>query len=237
MINGVSSALSGSPLINLIPALRTELELIPVSDSLVYLIDTVPEEALYTLAVQFNVLGWAGWNLASTEADKRALIKRAYLIHRYKGTIFGIDLALRALGFSDITIREGLGVEHDGTHVRDGSITYAGGNWATFRVSLGVPDDFAISPEVTQEVINVIEAHKNARSHLLDVTFRTTFSDSLGLSETLELDDGNLTDRLSGGIRRDGSSNYDGTEQHNGISETGRFTIFVNGQISETYEF
>lgn len=234
---GLSNVFNTSPLRFLADATANELGLLPVDRMAIYFIDSVPTEALYTLAQQFNVLGWTGWNLATTEAEQRELIKKAYLIHTYKGTVFGIKTALEILGFSNVEIREGVGVDYDGTYVHDGAITYAGGNWATFRVTLTVGPDFEITAQASQEVRAVIEAHKNARSHLIDITFRLSFEDQLQLEEILEIDNNDFTDRLAGGIRYDGEFNYGGSSTHNATFERGTFVIFVNNQVSEIYEF
>src|SRR5438067_1619782 len=86
---------------------------------LVYIVDQVRSEALPILAAQFDVLGFKGWALCNTDDDRRALIKRAIELHRYKGTPWAIKESLKSIGFTNVRIEE---------HTPD--------HWAKFRVYL-----------------------------------------------------------------------------------------------------
>ena len=57
-------------------------------------IDQLPEPVLDLLAWQFHI---EGWELASSIEEKRALIKSAIELHRYKGTKWAILEVLRLL--------------------------------------------------------------------------------------------------------------------------------------------
>lgn len=71
-----------------------------VSKLLVYLVDTVNVSALPHLAEQFHLLGNEGWLFASTEQEKRNLIKNAIELHKYKGTKYALRKVLEILNLN-----------------------------------------------------------------------------------------------------------------------------------------
>jgi phage tail P2-like protein len=73
---------------------------------LVNLVDNVDASALPHLAEQFNVYGRSQWQLATTEAAKRSLIKQAIPLHRRKGTPWAVKQAILALGFAEVDLIE-----------------------------------------------------------------------------------------------------------------------------------
>jgi len=212
---------------------RAELNEIPINSLLMYVVDQVPAEALFYLASQFNVLGWRGWNLAQTEQDRRNLVKSAITMHRKKGTVFAIKEAVRQVGFQEATVVEGIGVDYDGAHNYDGSISYAGGNWATFRVIVAVDGTVAISPALSADIRAMVQEYKAERSTLIDISFRLTLSDTLEYSELLEYDDSQLIERLNGGVYYGGAANYDGSQLHNNGADSVNLRIFRNGILIE----
>lgn len=94
----------------LVPALRNDLNMraletlaarlsgLNLAPSVLYDFDHVEASALIHLAEQFNVLGDAGWDMANTEAKKRALLKEAVALHRIKGTPYAVKRSLELLG-------------------------------------------------------------------------------------------------------------------------------------------
>jgi P2-related tail formation protein len=146
-------------------------QIMEVEKLLVYMIDTVDVDALPSLAEQFNLLGFNGWNSAQTIDDKRALIKKAIELHRYSGTPFAIRRALESVGCFDVEIEEGVGPIYDGFFIHDGTITYGEGNWATFRVAVD-PGARTIDDVATAELTSLINAWKNARSKLVGLIYK-----------------------------------------------------------------
>lgn len=57
-------------------------------------IDSLSEEVLDLLAWQFHI---EGWEMAETEEEKRALIKKAIELHKYKGTKWAVEKVLELL--------------------------------------------------------------------------------------------------------------------------------------------
>lgn len=62
---------------------------------LVYWFDIVDASALPLLAQQFHIMGLEGWDFATTESEKRALLKQAVELHRYKGTPWAVRQGIR----------------------------------------------------------------------------------------------------------------------------------------------
>lgn len=233
-MDNIASALAGASHLTAIGrAARSEGQDLPVESLLMYVVDSAPEDALYYLAEQFNVLGWKGWNLANTEEDRRTLIKNAITLHRKKGTVFAIKEAVRSVGFEDATVREGVGVEYDAAHNYDGTISYVGGNWATFRVSVAVGGGVEIGPSLSSDLRALIDEYKNARSHLIDITFSIALSDTINYSELLEYDDDQAIDQLLNGHNYDSMISYDGNAVHDNGADSVNLRIFENGILIE----
>ncbi|MDR1709999.1 MAG: phage tail protein [Candidatus Accumulibacter sp.] len=192
--------------------LAGRLSEIDLSPLLVYLVDTVAESALPYLAEQFHVLGAEGWRLATTEAQRRALLARAIALHRTKGTPWSIREALKALGFNDVEIEE-----HMPSNRYDGAISYSGAQvhdaygWAQFRVITDAGDDQPITAEQTALIIDAINEWKPARCHLVDVRHRASEAETIDVDERHEAEaELDLADRHRWGRRfYDGEIRYD----------------------------
>jgi hypothetical protein len=161
---------------------------IDISQVMANFIDNVSVNALPSIAKYWDILGNRGYGLAQTEAEKRAMIKRAHELHRYKGTPYAIKEGLKSIGFTQVTILEGVGgqsIKYDGTHAFNGSAQYGamtlGYHWATFMViALGHPN---VTPQVDAQARDIINLFKNARSLLVGVGY-TAVS---GLNNELDL--------------------------------------------------
>ncbi len=104
------------------------------------------EELLDLLAWQFHI---EGYDLAQSTEEKKALIKSAIELHRYKGTPYAIKKVLQALGL------EGRVLEW---------FDYSG-NPHRFRVEIDLLD-IGLSEETLTELENLINQYKNERSWL-----------------------------------------------------------------------
>lgn len=186
-------------------AIKRQLDLVPLEVLLVYLVDKVPAAALPLLASQFDVLGYKGMRLATTEQDQRNLIKRAIELHRYKGTVWAVEEALKSIGFTDILI-----VEH------------VSGHWANFRVEI-TNVSIRLTAGTVTDIISMIKEYKNTRSHLVDVLMRLQFEDTLFVNDDqafvfIEI---RIFDNLylSGTLFYNGIGEYDGAYDHSGDSD------------------
>lgn len=192
-------------------AVKQQLATVDISKVLVYMVDEVDARALPVLADQFDVLGYKGMRLTQTVDDQRKLIKKAIELHRYKGTVYGVKEAMKAVGFADAVI-----VEH------------VSGHWANFSVNL-LNAGYGITAETIANLIKMINEYKNTRSNLVLVNMdllvedEMAFNDLSGtdydeadINENFESDD-NLI--MSNNLLYDGSGDYDGSYDHSGDSD------------------
>lgn len=177
---------------------KQRLNALELDKLLIYLINSVDERALYYLASQFDLLGYKGWKLADTEEKKRNLIRSAIELHRYKGTIYAIKMALAALGYPNVIITE---------HVT---------HWATFKLSLNVGDN-TLDPQAISDVVSVVNEYKNARSHFTGIEFEIRFDDTLTITDSSSEGYADVvTDPLfvGGDFRYNGEEMYDGSRNY-----------------------
>jgi hypothetical protein len=217
---------------------------------LVCLVDIVPEAMLPHLGDQFHIMGNEGWNLTSTVAQRRALIKRSIELHRTKGTPWAIKEALRALGFTDLQIVEHLPEnDYDGSLAYDGGNTYGDFHWAQFRVDLNADDMRALTADDIARIVGAITEWKPARSHLVDVRYRgNDVEDAVTYREedalNIEIDqadvhtwgrplyDGSLAHDQGQPITYGGKFDYSGAQAHSGLTDEGE----VYGEACEELE-
>ena len=72
---------------------------IDLTRMLIYIIDAVDASALPHLAWQFHITNNEGWQLATSDEQRRQLIKKSISLHKMKGKISGITYILKLLGF------------------------------------------------------------------------------------------------------------------------------------------
>lgn len=166
-------------------------------------------------------LAWAlsvdGWELADTDADRRALIRHSIELHRHKGTAWAVEEAMKAAGYADATIIEGLPQRlHDGAAGYSGVDTYAAGQWAVFRLLLDIGEGRAISAAEAARVRAAVEKWKPARSHLRDLLYQSSVSDSQPITDTVSTVTARLgvSDPGVFGQRYDGALRHDQAELH-----------------------
>ncbi|GAB6178599.1 phage tail protein I [Desulfobaculum senezii] len=104
------------------------------------------------------LLAWLAWSLSVdawdeswTEAQKREAIRAAVWVHRHKGTRGAVDRAVRALGYR-VRIREWWEENPKGEPY-------------TFAIEIEV-DDRGVDAGLYGMLTRVVDAAKNARSHL-----------------------------------------------------------------------
>ena len=121
---------------------------IDIDTLLVIIIDNLPTDALPHLAEQYHITGNEGWLHANTENEKRALIKNAIKIHRYKGTKYALLEIFNTLNLMG-TITEWF--EY-------------GGKPYNFRVRFDTNKLF--EEKFEKEILDLIHENKNVRSVL-----------------------------------------------------------------------
>lgn len=185
-------------------AVKKQLETIDISKVLVYNIDQVDAKAIPTLAEQFDVLGFKGLRLANNETEQRAIIKKSIELHRYKGTIYGVKEAMKAVGFADAVI-----VEH------------VDGHWANFTINL-LNEGVGITTDTIANLIRMVEEYKNTRSNLVRINMDLLVNDTIGFEDDGDLVEDFLNDDslvFSNKLFYDGTADYDGANDHSGDND------------------
>lgn len=143
-------SLQGDSRMENLARLIARLSALPVSVPIVNLFDRVDASALASLAEQFHVMGDEGWNLAGTEAARRALLKRAIELHRHKGTPWAVRTALETALPTEASIKEWFAY---------------GGDPFFFRVRLDV-SELGLDEQGLTSAVRLILDYKNVRSWL-----------------------------------------------------------------------
>lgn len=190
----MASPLQGVPHIAAFDQLAQErFSLIHLENILVNMFDTVDVSLLDTLAEQYDLLGYKGWILATNEAEKRNLLKGAIQLKRLAGTPDGIREVIKRLGFLDVVIEEGWENFTDGSDEPDVA------PWAYFRVVYALPGDKAITEEIANNLVGLIQEYKPVRSHLANFSFSIPQEDTSLMSGevTLNIYDAATNDLIS----------------------------------------
>lgn len=143
-------SLQGDVRMEALARLAARISALPVSTPLVNLFDLVDASALPALGEQFHILGVEGWNLAGTEAARRALLKRAIELHRHKGTPWAVRTALETALPTEASIKEWFAY---------------GGDPFFFRVRLDV-SELGLDESGMTSAVRLILDYKNVRSWL-----------------------------------------------------------------------
>ena len=199
---------------------------------LIYIIDNVDASALYFLADQFDVLGYKGWLLATTDQERRDLIKNAIELQRYKGTPWAVKEAIKKFGYADVTIQERLLITppptHNGVFQHNGQIVHGGNSWATFRVIIDATNSGTITSQQISILRELIDEYKNVRSLLIDLSFGLNFDDFFAIAEDesleVESDDTDSEDFLT--------PMHNGVFTHNGYMQHDSDTLDVSLTIA-----
>lgn len=195
---------------------KKRLESIELDQLLIYIIDRVDAQALPFLAVQFDVLGFKGMRLATTEAQQREVIKRAIELKRYKGTVWAVREALKTIGYPDAIITE---------HAESGP-----NGWATFRIELDGGSN-VISGSAIEELVKMVDEFKNVRSHLVDLSYTIDLGDDQVtlIDESTESPSVDDTDVIfaGGDFKHNGVYLRNGTKNYNSDSDVLEVTIIT----------
>lgn len=140
---------------------------IEIENLLVYIIDTVSASALPTLARQFDVEGYRGYGLATTDAQRRSIIKQAIELKRYMGTVWAIKQAMIAVGYTDAVLIEGVDTGDPDT------------DWARFKIESDLGDTIGIDGISQSDLAKLVREYKPTRSFLEGISYRITISDIL----------------------------------------------------------
>jgi P2-related tail formation protein len=166
--NILADSISGIPHLAAFDALvASRMNKIEVENLLVYVIDTVSESALSTLANQFDVEGFKGYFLASNDQEKRDVIKKSIELKRYMGTVYVIKQAMLSVGYTDATLIEGIPM---GNPLID---------WARFSIVSELGDTVGIDGLSQSYLAKLIREYKNVRSTLEGITYKLAIFDTI----------------------------------------------------------
>ncbi|MFW5988626.1 MAG: phage tail protein I [Desulfosudaceae bacterium] len=149
-------------------------------------LDDLPEEAVDALAWQYHV---DFWEPDLSIERKRDLVRGSIGWHKYKGTVQSVRQIMIRAGFGDAELLEHRYLEQDwidaGGRFIDGDLDIDGDktlssdagefkfmtkHWAEFGVRADAAE-IALTPEMQQRIIRMIEAAKPVRSHLVGLAF------------------------------------------------------------------
>lgn len=134
-------------------------------------IDTAVEPLLSSLAWHFSLTHEYLWKLAESLTAKRELLKIATKLHRKKGTPWAIRNIIRALGFGEVDIIEGLGIRYrDGTHHRNGYKNHGGfsATWPCYSIIFHEP----ITNDLAELLKQAIPEYAPERCQLMILDYR-----------------------------------------------------------------
>lgn len=176
---------------------------IEIDAVLVDIIDTVPASALPTLARQFDVEGFRGYGLATTDAQRRQIIKQAIELKRYRGTVWAIKQAMISVGYVGAVLVEGVDT---GDPDKD---------WARFKIESDLGDTVGVDGLSQSDLAKLVREYKPQRSVLEGISYRIIITDVLPtLNDDLYIsyEAPEMTDDLGYFARfLDGSFNLDGS--------------------------
>lgn len=155
---------------------NARMNAIEVENLLVYVIDSVSASALPTLARQFDVEGFRGYGLATTDEQRRGIIKQAIELKRYMGTVWAIKQAMQAVGYTDATLIEGVDTGDPDT------------DWARFKIESVLGDTIGVGGAVESDLAKLVREYKPARSYLEGISYTIAIQDILDeITDTLNI--------------------------------------------------
>jgi len=205
--NILADSIAGVPHLAAFDAMvAARMNSIELESLLVYVIDTVSASALPTLARQFDVEGFVGYGVATNDAQRREIIKRAIELKRYMGTVFAIREAMRICGYTDAILTEGIDM---GNPLID---------WARFSIDSQLGDTVGLDGVSQSNLAKLIREYKNVRSYLEGISYNLAIFDTIEqLFDTLNITyeaPPMLEDLGHKRFYYDGVYNYDGSQKY-----------------------
>jgi len=211
--NILADSIAGVPHLAAFDAMvATRMNDIELEVLLVYVIDSVSSSALPTLARQFDVEGFVGYGVATNDAQRREIIKRAIELKRYMGTVYAIREAMRICGYTDAVLTEGIDM---GTPLID---------WARFSIDSELGDTVGLDGISQSNLAKLIREYKNVRSFLEGISYKLGIFDTIPeLFDTLNITYEAPTFDEDLGFKRfyyDAEFTYNGAKTYNDSNDT-----------------
>lgn len=160
---------------------------------------TAPLEVLPWLAWERSV---DVWNKNWSDSQKRQVIKTSLYNHSIKGTVESLEVALNSLGFPVI--------------VQEWFNMVPMGKPYTFKLYIQTNQD-SVSVNDYKELLKVVRAYKNLRSHLIDTTVMLNSPSNLQVNAITHAGHESEFVKAAGGLYLDGTWLLDGTKKLNGV--------------------
>jgi P2-related tail formation protein len=205
--NILADSIAGVPhLVAFDSMVAARMNTIELEALLVYVVDSVSSTALPTLARQFDVEGFSGYGVATNDAQRRDIIKRAIELKRYMGTVFAIKEAMLTVGYTGATLIEGIDM---GNPLID---------WARFSIDSELGDTVGLDGVSQSNLAKLVREYKNVRSYLEGISYKLGIFDTIPeLSDILNItyEAPTLDEDLGHkSFFYDGVYNYDGTQKY-----------------------
>lgn len=205
--NILASSISGVPHLVAFDAMaNARMNQIELESLLIYVIDTVSASALPYLANQFDIEGFRGYGLATTDEQRRAIIKQAIELKRRIGTVWTIKQAMLALGYEGANLVEGIDMGNPAI------------DWARFTIESAIGDTVGIDGVSQSNLAKLIKEYKPVRSYLEGISYILSINDSIGVLQdtlnityeapTLDEDLGYIAHFYNGAFNHDGTQKY-----------------------------
>lgn len=152
---------------NQITSYESDLKKIAIWSNL----DDIGEPLLSSLGWQLSLTHEYIWQLAESDEAKRNLLKIATPLHQHKGTVWAVKNIIRALGFGEVKIVEGIGIRYrDGSFTRNAQKTHIGHQkgWPFYRVIFEQP----LTNDVVALLKKAIPEYAPKRSVLYSLDFK-----------------------------------------------------------------
>lgn len=194
----------------------------------------VPVEDLWhAYRCPFDFLPWLAWAVGVEEWDstwpeavKRDVISATPDIRRHRGTVWAVREALRAAGYADAYIEEGMPcLTYNGEELYNGEDDYSGGSrWALFRVIADIGENIGVSGSERERLVRLVSRAKPVRSVLREVAYQASVSDSLEMGDEHQITVKPTVDEVRPAGRR-----YDGSITHSQAEKLPREATYFDG--------
>ncbi|WP_072670549.1 phage tail protein I [Vibrio injensis] len=187
-----------------------------------------------------ELLPWLAWSEGVDEWDsqwpeqvKRQVIASTPEIRKHRGTVWAVREALRAAGYADAELQEGMPVlTHDGSQLYDQVETYGGGaRWALFKVIADIGEGKGVGGAELNRLLRLIDRAKNVRSVLREVAYRASVDDVIAAQDDQTVDVLQTVEEVRPWGRR-----YDGVISHNQATQLPRAPQYFDGAYRHTGE-
>jgi phage tail P2-like protein len=171
-------------------------------------------------AQQLPWLAWAvgveEWSASWPEQVQRDVIAATPQIRRHRGTVWAVREALRAAGYADAYLEEGLPtLSYDGSELHNAEDDYSGGSrWALFRVIADIGEDRGVGGDELERLVRLIRRAKPVRSVLREIAYQASVTDEFVMQDHHQVQVHQVLDEVRpAGRRYDGSINHDQAER------------------------